>query len=66
MGFVDKSKDLDIWMIELQRFNNKTPLKISILEDIAKNQNYFWANDRLVAFDDPDNELAALPEEIKT
>ena len=34
MGFVDKSKDLDMWMIELQRFNNKTPLKISILEDI--------------------------------
>lgn len=65
MGVVDKSKDLDMWMIELQRFNNKTPLKISILEDIEKNQNYFWANDRLVCFDDPDDELAALPEEIK-
>ena len=45
-GPVDKSGILDLWMIELQRFNNKTPLNTSLVEEIYKNQNYFWSNDK--------------------
>ena len=65
MGPVDKTDTLDNWMIELQRFNNKTPLNASLVEEIYNNQNYFWSNDKLVALNEEDDEFRAIPEDIK-
>ena len=64
-GPVDKTDILDTWMIELQRFNNKTPLKTSLVEEIYINQNYFWSNDKLVCLNEEDVEFRAIPEDIK-
>lgn len=64
-GPVDRSGTLDHWMIELQRFNNKTPLGASLVEDIYTNQNYFWSNNKFECLNEEDIEFRAIPEDIK-
>ena len=65
MGYVDKSPELDRWMIELQRFNDQAPLKVSLADEIFKSQNYFWGNNRLICFNELDKEFLSIPEGIK-
>lgn len=45
MGIPDLMPALNTWLVSLERYNGK-PMKISLLDDISKNQQYFWNNDR--------------------
>lgn len=46
MGIPDLMPALNMWIVSLERYNGK-PMMISMGDDIAKNQQYFWINDRL-------------------
>ena len=65
MGIVDKNPFLQQWLISLQRFTNNTPLKLSLVEEIWKDLNYYWAHDRLLAFESQDKYFSLIPDSIK-
>ena len=52
MGNEDKTKELMKWLTGLQKFTQGTspagmPLRLSLLNSIIDNMNYYWSNDRL-------------------
>ena len=63
MGSPDKMPDLNIWLISLQRFNSAKPLNQSFVDDVTKNQQYFWNNDRK-DFLMQDEQFSLLPKQI--
>jgi len=65
MGVIDKSEDLQKWIMLLLRFNNKKPLPKSLIGSVEKHFAYYWANDRLASLSQNDDYLKALPRVIK-
>lgn len=63
MGSPDKMPLLNTWLISLERFNGGTPLRISQVDEITKNHQYFWNNDRL-EFLKSDDQFLTLPNKI--
>jgi len=47
MGSPDRMPLLNTWIISLERFSSGTPLRMSQVDEITKNHQYFWNNDRL-------------------
>ena len=52
MGVEDKTKELVLWLTELQKFTQGAkaagmPLRLSLINSIIQNMNYYWSNDRL-------------------
>lgn len=60
MGSPDRMPLLNTWIISLERFNGNTPLRMSQVDEITKNHQYFWNNDRL-EFLKSDDQFAELP-----
>jgi hypothetical protein len=52
MGVEDKTKELMLWLTELQKFTQGSkaagmPIRLSLINNIIQNMNYYWSNDRL-------------------
>jgi hypothetical protein len=47
MDTVDKSDELDRWLISLERYTKGTPLNLSLINDITIDVQYFNSNDRV-------------------
>ena len=66
MGTVDKSEDLNDWLISLERFTQgKNNLSVSLVNSINVNMNYFWDLNRLECFDENDETFRIIPSHIK-
>lgn len=65
MGVVDKSGDLNMWLVLLTRFTFNQPLPKSLIAQIESNFNYYWAQDRLACLNTEDLYLESLPDKIK-
>ncbi len=63
MGNPDKMPSLNVWLVSLERFNSGKPLRMGFVDDITKNQQYFWSQDR-TDFLLQDEQFAVLPEPI--
>lgn len=57
MGNLDKTDELNDWLLSLDRFTNKSSknLSVSLVNSIIHNQNYLWDHDRLGCYDYSDN-----------
>lgn len=52
VGVEDKTKELMVWITELEKFTYGIkaagmPLRLSLMNSIIQNMNYYWSNDRL-------------------
>jgi hypothetical protein len=47
MDTVDKSEELDRWIISLERYTKGTPLNMSLINDITMGVQYFNSHDRV-------------------
>ena len=63
MDTVDKSDELDRWLISLERYTKGTPINLSLINDITMDVQYFNSNDRVNYLKNGSN-FDALPEKI--
>jgi hypothetical protein len=63
MDTVDKSEELDRWLISLERYTKGTPLNLSLINDITADVQYFNSNDR-VNYLKNGSVFSQLPEKI--
>ena len=68
MGAEDKTKELMLWLTELQKFTQGTkaagmPLRLSLINQIIMNMNYYWSKDRLAWM--RDDLFQPLPDHVK-
>ena len=63
MDTVDKSDELDRWLISLERYTKGTPINLSLINDITSDVQYFNSNDRVNYLKNGSN-FDALPEKI--
>lgn len=63
MDTVDKSEELDKWLISLERYTKGTPLNLSLINDITMDVHYFNSNDR-VNYLRNGSHFTILPEKI--
>ena len=65
MGLVDKTGDLESWVLSLSRYAKNQPLPTLLHKRIDDDFNYLWANDRLISFSQGEDAINILPVKIK-
>ena len=65
ISVADKTKELEQFLISMQRFTNNTPLPKQLIESIYLNQQYYQSNDWLASFEENNKNFRLIPTYIK-
>ena len=65
MNDADRRKELDHWILCLQRFNDRSPLAKSLQQSIESDFNFYQTNNRNQFFDENYSNLRNVPDKVK-